>query len=78
MFLQGYFYWFGVAMNVLIAFWFVFGVIVVVRNWTIEGKLRKKYAVKNLGGDNGETFTDAENGMCKVETCASPEEDICA
>lgn len=49
MFWQGYFYWFGVVMNILIVFWAVFGVIFAVKNWVVESRKEKKYAVKNVG-----------------------------
>lgn len=57
---SGYFYWCGVVMNVIGAFWLVFGFVATVRNYIYESKIRKKYAVKNLAED--ETEEDCGEG----------------
>lgn len=50
MFMQGYFYWCGVVMNAIVGFWLLVGAYVVGRNWVEEGRIRKKYAKKEVGG----------------------------
>lgn len=48
MFLNGYFYWCGVLMNLIVLFGVLMGSIAVVQNWRNEIKIRKKYATKDL------------------------------
>jgi len=50
MFLQGYFYWCGVIVNVMVVFWMIFGAFVVAKHWAAEKRIREKYAKKDIGG----------------------------
>lgn len=49
MFMQGYFYWSGVVINVIVGFWVLFGCYMTARHWHEERKIRKKYARRNIG-----------------------------
>lgn len=49
MFMQGYFYWSGVVINVIVLFWVLVGCYMTARHWHWEWKNRKKYARREVG-----------------------------
>ncbi len=49
MFMQGYFYWSGVVINVIMFFWILFGCYITAKHWHVEAKIRRKYAKKEIG-----------------------------
>ena len=50
MFMQGYFYWSGVVINVVAVFWVIVACCMTVKQWHEERKIKRKYAKKEVGG----------------------------
>ena len=50
MFMQGYFYWSGVVINVIVLFWVLVGCYMTAKQWHEERKIKRKYAKREVGG----------------------------
>lgn len=49
MFMQGYFYWSGVVINIIVLFWVLVGCYMTIKQWREERKIKRKYAKREVG-----------------------------